>query len=62
MHKIRLLLAGALVAVPLATAAAQPASACPQNPCRPACHLNPPVYVDGDQIVVSNRPLIECYY
>ena len=62
MRKTRMLLAASLVAVPLATVTAQPASACPQNPCRPACHLNPPVYVDGDQIVVSDRDLVECYY
>lgn len=62
MRKTRMLFAAVLAAVPLATVAAQPASACPQNPCRPACHLNPPVYVSGDEIVISDRPLIECYY
>lgn len=62
MRKIRMLLAAALVAVPLTTVTAQPAAACPQYPCHGACHFNPPVYVSGDQIVVSDRPLIECYY
>lgn len=62
MRKIRVLLAGVLAAVPLALVTASPASACKQQPCPPACRLNPPVYIDGDQVYLSGRDLIECYY
>lgn len=62
MRKIRMLLVAALAAVPLALVTASPASACKQYPCPGACHINSPVYVNGDQITVSDRDLIECYY
>jgi hypothetical protein len=62
MRKIRILLAGAIAAVPLALVTASPAMACKQQPCPPACKLNPPVYVSGDQVYISDRDLIECYY
>lgn len=53
MRKTRMLLVGALLAVPLAVVTASPAAACKQHPCPPACKLNSPL---------SGRPLIECYY
>ena len=62
MRKTRMLLAAAVLAVPIGLVTASPAAACKQYPCPAACHLNPPVYVSGDDIVVSDRPLIECYY
>ncbi|MDQ3957141.1 MAG: hypothetical protein M3273_02345 [Actinomycetota bacterium] len=55
-------MAAALAAVPLATMAARPASACPQYPCHTRCDVNPPFYVEGDVIYPSNRPLLDCYY
>lgn len=63
MRKVRMLLAAALAAVPLAAVTAQPAAACPTHGgCGGACHLNAPVYVEGDTVYFSDRPLIECYY
>jgi hypothetical protein len=62
MRKIRVMVAAAVLAVPIGVVTASPAAACKQHPCQPVCKFNPPVYVDGDQIAVSNRPLWECYY
>ncbi len=62
LRKVRILVAAALAAVPLATMAARPASACPQYPCHTRCDVNPPFYVEGDVIYPSNRPLLDCYY
>ena len=62
MRKIRVLLVGALLAMPLAIVSASPAQACKQHPCPGACKINPPVYVQGDEIYLSDRDLIECYY
>jgi hypothetical protein len=62
MRKIRTLLAGVLLAVPVVAITAGPAAACKQYPCPAACKLNPPVYVYDDAIVFSDRDLVECYY
>ncbi len=62
MRKIRVLVAAAILAVPVGLFTASPAAACKQQPCPGACKVNPPFYVDGDVIVPSNRPLVECYY
>lgn len=62
MRKIRILLAGVLAAMPLALVTASPAQACRMDPCHAACHFNPPVYVEGDQVYFSDRDLFECYY
>lgn len=62
MRKTRMLLVAALAAVPFGLLTASPAAACKQQPCPGRCHLNSPVYVEGDQITLSDRPLVECYY
>lgn len=62
MRKTRMLLVAVLMAFPIVAVTAGPAAACKQHPCPPVCKLNPPVYVQGDEIVVSDRDLIECYY
>lgn len=62
MRKIRVMVAAAVLAMPIGLVTASPAAACPQYPCRPVCKFNPPVYVSGDDIVISDRPLWECYY
>ena len=62
MRKIRVIVAAAVLAVPIGVVTASPAAACKQYPCPPACKFNSPVYVSGDQIELSNRPLWECYY
>lgn len=61
MRKIRILLAAAFMAVPLAAVTAQPAAACPDGGCG-KCKVNPPVTVSGTDVSLSNRPLVECYY
>lgn len=62
MRKIRVILAGVVLAVPLGLVTASPAAACKQHPCPPVCKLNSPVVVNGDQIELNDRPLFECYY
>ncbi len=62
MRRISVLLAGVIAAVPLALAGASPAAACKQHPCPGVCKVNPPVYVVGDEVYLSDRDLIECYY
>jgi hypothetical protein len=62
MRKIRVTVAAAVLAVPIGLVTASPAAACKQHPCPPVCKFNPPVYVSGDEIIISDRPLWECYY
>ncbi len=63
MRKVKILIAAALMAVPVGAVTAQPAAACPTHGgCPGACRVNKPVTVDGDTITISDRPLIECYY
>ncbi len=63
MRKLRILLAAAVMAVPLAAITAQPAAACPTHGgCPGRCKVNPPIVVEGDTFYLSDRPLLECYY
>jgi hypothetical protein len=63
MRKVKILVAAALMAIPMGAVTAQSAAACPTHGgCPGACHVNKPVTVEGDQITISDRPLIECYY
>jgi hypothetical protein len=61
MRKVRILLAAAYMAVPLAAVTAQPAAACPDGACS-KCRVNSPVTVGGGSVSPSGRPLVECYY
>jgi hypothetical protein len=62
MRKIRMLLVGVLMAVPVVGMTAGPAMACKQYPCPAACKLNPPVIIEDDAIIFNDRRLVECYY
>jgi hypothetical protein len=62
MRKVRILVAAAIAAVPLALVTASPAAACKQHPCPGVCKLNSPVYVEGGEVYLFDRDLVECYY
>jgi hypothetical protein len=63
MRKTRMLLAAAILAVPLAGMTAQPAAACPTDACsRINCWANSPVTAIGDDLTVyfNDKPPVEC--